>query len=66
MLDYFNVLGLNVCKLSFKGLYIARILRFEKIDFGKFILLDDVGLMTFCYTLKGFMSLRDFDFKKLF
>ena len=28
-------------------------------------MLEDVGLMTFCYTLKGFMSLGDFDFKKL-
>ena len=31
--------------------YVARMLHFEKISFGNFILLKDVGLMTFCYTL---------------
>ena len=40
-------------------------LRFEKISFRKFILLEDVGLMTFYCTLEGFMSLGDFDFTKL-
>ena len=30
-----------------------------------FIMLEDVGSMTFYYTLKGFISLRDFDFMKL-
>ena len=29
------------------------------------ILLEDFGLMTFCYTWEGFMSLEDFDFMKL-
>ena len=65
MLEYFNALGLNVYKLSFKGLYVAKMLCFEKISFGKFILLKDVGLITFFYTLECFMSLGDFDFKKL-
>ena len=37
---------------------------FEKISFEKFILLKDIGLMIFCYTLEGYMSLRDFDFTK--
>ena len=40
-------------------------LRFEKISFGKFILLEDVGLRTFCYILEGFMLLGNFDFMKL-
>ena len=40
-------------------------LRFEKISFGEFILLEDVGLMTFCYTLGDFISLGYFDFTKL-
>ena len=47
-------------------------LRFEKISFGKFILLEDISLMTlcynlegFCYNLEGFMSLRNFDLTKL-
>ena len=31
----------------------------------KFILLEDFGLLTFCYTLEGFMLLKDFDFTKL-
>ena len=65
MLDYFNALGLNVCKLLFEGFYVARMLRFQKISFLKFILLEDGGLMTFCYTLESFMSLGDFDFTKL-
>ena len=30
-----------------------------------FIMLEDVGTMTFCYALEGFMSLEDFDFMKL-
>ena len=30
-----------------------------------FILLEDVGLMTFCYILEGFIILGDFDFMKL-
>ena len=30
-----------------------------------FIMLEDVGSITFCYTLEGFMSLGDFDFIKL-
>ena len=30
-----------------------------------FIMLEDVGSMTFCYTLKCFMPLGDFDFMKL-
>ena len=38
---------------------------FEKISFRKYILLKNVGLMTFCYTLESFMSLEDFDFMKL-
>ena len=29
-----------------------------------FIMLEDVGSMIFCYTLEGFMPLRDFDFMK--
>ena len=65
MLDYFNAMRLNVCKFSFEGFYVAGMLCFEKISFGKFILLEDVGLMKFCYTLEGFMSFGDFDFMKL-
>ena len=30
-----------------------------------FIMLEDVGSMTFCYTLECFMPLGDFDFMKL-
>ena len=30
-----------------------------------FIMLEDVGSMTYCYTLEGFMPLGDFDFMKL-
>ena len=30
-----------------------------------FIILEDVGSMTLCYTLEGFMPLGDFDFMKL-
>ena len=52
-------------KLSFEGFYMARMLLFQKTSYGKFILLKDVGLMTFYYTLEGFMSLGDFDFTKL-
>ena len=40
-------------------------LHFEKISFKKFISLEDIGLMTLCYTLENFMSLGDFDFTKL-
>ena len=29
-----------------------------------FIMLEDVGSIIFCYTLEGFMPLRDFDFMK--
>ena len=39
-------------------------LYFEKIGFRKFIVLEDVGLMTFCDALEDFMSLGDFDFTK--
>ena len=37
-------------------------LRFQKISFGKFILLEDVALMIFYFTFEGFMSLGDFNF----
>ena len=40
-------------------------LHFKIISFEKFYHLEDVGSMTFCYTLEGFMHLRDFDFMKL-
>ena len=33
--------------------------------FKKIIWLKDVGLMIFCYTLEGFMSLEECDFIKL-
>ena len=65
MLDYFNALGFSVCKLLFEVYYVVRMLRFEKISFGKFILLKYIGLMTFCYILEDFMLLVDFDLTKL-
>ena len=65
MLDYFNGLGINVYKLSLEGFYVARILHFKIISFENFIMLEDVGSMTVCYTLEGFMPLGDFDFMKL-
>ena len=65
ILDYFNALGLIVCKLSFEGFHVARMLCFEKISFKKIIFMEDIGLMTFCYILEGFMSLRDFALTKL-
>ena len=37
----------------------------RKLVLEKFILLKDFGLMTFSYSLKGFISLEDFDFMKL-
>ena len=37
----------------------------RKLVLEEFILLEDFGLMIFCYTLEGFMSLEDFDFTKL-
>ena len=37
----------------------------RKLVLKKFILLEDVGLMTFCFTLEGFVLLRNFDFTKL-
>ena len=40
-------------------------LHFKIISFGKFYHVGDVGLITFCYTLKGFMPLGDFYFMKL-
>ena len=40
--------------------YILRLLVLKN-----FIMLEDVGSMTFCYTLEGFMSLKDFYFIKL-
>ena len=40
--------------------YILRLLVLKN-----FIMLKDVGSMTFCYTLEDFMLLRDFDFMKL-
>ena len=40
--------------------YILRLLVLEN-----FIMLEDVGSMTFCYTLEGFMPLGDFYFMKL-
>ena len=30
-----------------------------------FIMLEGISSMTFCYTLEGFMPLRNFDFMKL-
>ena len=30
-----------------------------------FIMLEDISSMTFCYTLEGFMPLKNFDFMKL-
>ena len=65
MLDYFNALELIVYKLSFEGFHVARMLRFEKISFEKFILMEDIDLMMFCYPLEGFMSLGDFALMKL-
>ena len=65
LLNYFNALGLSICKLSFEGFHITRMLHFEKISFEKFILLEDISLMTLCYNLEGFMSLRNFDLTKL-
>ena len=56
---------LNVSKLSFKVFYVAKMLNFEKISFGKFILLKDICLMIFCYIFESFMPLRDFDFTKI-
>ena len=38
---------------------------FEKISFGNFIVLEDVGLITFCYILECFMSLGDFEFYEI-
>ena len=52
-------------QLSFKIFYIASMLRFEKISFESFILLEGVGLIIVCYILKSFMLLGDFDFTKL-
>ena len=40
--------------------YILRLLVLQN-----FIMLEDIGSMTFCYTLKGFMLSGDFDFMKL-
>ena len=40
--------------------YILRLLVLKN-----FIMLKDVGSMTICYTLEGFMPLGDFDFMKL-
>ena len=40
--------------------YILRLLFLKS-----FIMLEDVGSITFCYTLGGFMPLGDFDFMKL-
>ena len=39
------------------------ILRFLVLK--NFIMLEDVGSMTFCYILEGFIPLRNFDFMKL-
>ena len=64
-MDYFNALKLIVCKLLYEGFHVARMLRFEKISFEKFILIEEIGLMTLCYNLKGFMSLKDFALTKL-
>ena len=35
------------------------------ISFENFMMLEDVGSMTFCYILEGFMPLEDFGFMKL-
>ena len=40
--------------------YILRLLVLKN-----FIMLEDVGSMTFCYTLEGLMLLEYFDFMKL-
>ena len=40
-------------------------LHFKIISFKIFIMLEDIGSMTFCYTLEGFMPLGDFVFMKL-
>ena len=37
----------------------------RKLVLEKFIVLEDLGLMTFCYILEGFMSLEDLDFSNL-
>ena len=36
LFDYFNALGINVCKLSLEGFYVARMLHFKIISFEKF------------------------------
>ena len=36
LLDYFNALKINVCKLSLEGFYVARNLHFMIISFEKF------------------------------
>ena len=48
LLDYFDALGLNVCKLSFRRFMLLECYILEKISFENFILLEDGGLMTFC------------------
>ena len=65
LLDYFDAWRLNVLQTFILRIYVNRMLYFEKINFEKYILLEGVGLMTFCYTLESFMSLGDFDFIKL-
>ena len=51
LLDYFIALGSNVLNFIWR-IYVTRMLCFEIISFEKFILLDDVSLMTCCYTLR--------------
>ena len=57
LLDYFDAWRLNVLQTFILRIYVNRMLYFEKINFEKYILLESVGLMTFCYTLESFMSL---------
>ena len=65
MLDYFNALESNVWKLSFEGFYVTRMLCFEKISCGKFILLEDVGLMTFFLYFERFYVIGRFRFYEI-
>ena len=59
-----------LCELMFANFHLKDFMLLEfyilrLLVLKNFIMLEDVGSMTFYYTLEGFIPLRDFDFMKL-
>ena len=64
LLDYFNALEINVCKLLFEGFYVARMLHFKIISFEKFYHVGRHWFNDILLYFGRFYAFENFDFMK--